>query len=77
MASKTMRVIRQNLAWSTIYNVIAIPSAALGMINPWLSGIGMSVSSAVVILNALRLSRARNPERAQNLQAAALRQSAA
>jgi P-type Cu2+ transporter len=77
MASKTMRVIRQNLAWSTVYNVIAIPAAALGLINPWLSGIGMSVSSAVVILNALRLSRARGSERAQNMQAAALRQGVA
>jgi P-type Cu2+ transporter len=58
-AMQTMNVIRQNLAWATVYNVIAIPAAALGMLNPWLSGIGMSVSSAVVILNALRLRRIR------------------
>jgi P-type Cu2+ transporter len=77
VATKTMQVIRQNLAWSTVYNVIAIPAAALGLINPWLSGVGMSVSSAVVILNALRLSRVRTTGRAENTQAAALRESAA
>jgi len=57
MATKTMRVIRQNLAWATLYNIIAIPAAALGMLNPWLSGVGMAVSSAIVIINALRLRR--------------------
>jgi Cu2+-exporting ATPase len=56
-ASATMRVIRQNLAWSTLYNVTAIPAAALGLLNPWLSGIGMAASSALVIVNALRLRR--------------------
>jgi Cu2+-exporting ATPase len=38
--------------------VLAIPVAAMGLLNPWLSGIGMSLSSAVVVLNALRLRRA-------------------
>ncbi|TFV96579.1 cadmium-translocating P-type ATPase [Oxalobacteraceae bacterium OM1] len=57
VAVKTMRVIRQNLGWSLLYNGIAIPAAALGLLNPWLSGIGMSVSSALVVLNALRLRR--------------------
>lgn len=56
-ASKTMAVIRQNLAWATLYNAIAIPAAALGWLNPWLSGIGMSISSAIVVVNALRLRR--------------------
>ena len=54
-ARATMRVIRQNLAWATIYNVIAIPAAAFGLLGPWLSGVGMAVSSAVVVVNALRL----------------------
>lgn len=57
MASRTMGVIRQNLAWSTLYNMIAIPAAALGFLNPWLSGVGMAASSAVVVLNALRLRK--------------------
>ncbi|SFU43759.1 heavy metal translocating P-type ATPase [Pseudoduganella namucuonensis] len=54
-AARTMRVIRQNLAWATLYNAVAIPAAALGYLNPWLSGAGMALSSAVVVLNALRL----------------------
>ncbi len=57
VADKTMRVIRQNLTWATCYNLLAIPAAAIGWINPWLSGVGMSISSAVVIVNALRLRR--------------------
>lgn len=56
-AAQTIAVIRQNLAWAMLYNAIAIPAAALGLLNPWLSGIGMSVSSAIVVLNALRLRR--------------------
>lgn len=56
-ASKTIAVIRQNLAWATLYNLIAIPAAALGWLNPWMSGVGMSLSSVVVVVNALRLQR--------------------
>ncbi|NEX62280.1 heavy metal translocating P-type ATPase [Noviherbaspirillum galbum] len=56
-AKQTMTVIRQNLGWATLYNAIAIPAAAFGLLNPWLSGVGMSLSSAFVILNALRLRR--------------------
>jgi len=55
IAAKTLTIIRQNLVWATLYNALAIPAAAFGLINPWLSAIGMSVSSAVVVLNALRL----------------------
>jgi Cu2+-exporting ATPase len=56
-ADKTMRVIRQNLAWATLYNIVAIPAAAFGVLNPWLSGVGMAASSVIVVLNALRLRR--------------------
>lgn len=56
-AGQCMAVIRQNLAWATLYNTLAIPAAALGWLNPWLSGVGMALSSAVVIGNALRLRR--------------------
>ena len=58
-AAQTLAVIRQNLGWATLYNLVAIPAAALGWLTPWMTGIGMSVSSAVVVLNALRLRRAR------------------
>ncbi|MEO7496623.1 MAG: heavy metal translocating P-type ATPase [Massilia sp.] len=57
LASRTLAVVRQNLAWATLYNLVAIPAAALGLVNPWMSGIGMSLSSAVVVINALRLRR--------------------
>jgi Cu2+-exporting ATPase len=61
-AAQTMAVIRQNLGWATLYNLVAIPAAALGLLNPWLSGIGMSASSAVVVINALRLRRVARSE---------------
>ncbi len=56
LARKTQQIIRQNLAWALGYNLIAIPAAALGHVTPWLAGIGMSASSLLVVLNALRLS---------------------
>ena len=56
-ARKTMRVVRQNLSWAILYNLSAVPLAAAGYIPPWLAAIGMSMSSLVVVLNALRLSR--------------------
>ena len=57
-AARSMRIIRENLGWATLYNLTAIPAAALGYLNPWLSGVGMAASSAVVIANALRLRKA-------------------
>ena len=59
VARKTGRIIRQNLGWALIYNVLALPLAALGYIPPWAAAIGMSTSSLVVVVNALRLSRRR------------------
>jgi len=57
LARKAQKVIRQNLAWAALYNVVAIPAAALGHVTPWMAGIGMSLSSLLVVLNAMRLSR--------------------
>jgi len=48
-------VIRQNFIWALAYNLVALPFAALGLISPLLAALGMSVSSLVVVLNALRL----------------------
>ncbi|MFP5411152.1 MAG: HAD-IC family P-type ATPase, partial [Gammaproteobacteria bacterium] len=56
LARKTQQIIRQNLGWALGYNLIAIPAAALGHVTPWIAGIGMSASSLLVVLNALRLS---------------------
>lgn len=54
-ARKTRRIIRQNLGWSLAYNLAVLPPAALGWLPPWLAALGMSLSSLVVVLNALRL----------------------
>jgi Cu2+-exporting ATPase len=57
LARRAQTVIKQNLVWSVLYNALAIPAAALGYVTPWLAGIGMSLSSLLVVLNAMRLSR--------------------
>ena len=56
LSIKTLAIIRQNLTWALGYNILAIPAAAMGYILPWMAAIGMSASSLVVVLNALRLS---------------------
>jgi Cu2+-exporting ATPase len=56
-AGRTQRVIRQNMMWALLYNFGAIPAAAMGLVAPWLAALGMSLSSLLVVLNALRLSR--------------------
>jgi Cu2+-exporting ATPase len=63
LARRTQRIIRQNLAWAVAYNLAALPLAALGFVPPWLAAIGMSLSSVVVVLNAMRLSRGAPPPR--------------
>jgi Cu2+-exporting ATPase len=56
-ARKTLKIIRQNVAWAIGYNLLALPLAATGYIAPWMAAIGMSASSLIVVLNALRLRR--------------------
>ena len=56
-ARRTLKVVRQNLAWAAFYNVVGLPAAALGYLPPWLAAVGMSVSSLIVVLNASRLMR--------------------
>ncbi len=55
LARRSLRVIRQNLVWSFVYNSVALPLAMLGFVTPWMAGIGMSGSSLLVVLNSLRL----------------------
>jgi Cu2+-exporting ATPase len=57
LCQATLSIIRQNLMWAIGYNILAVPAAAMGYIQPWLAAIGMSASSLVVVLNALRLSK--------------------
>jgi Cu2+-exporting ATPase len=64
LARRTMRVVRQNLAWAAIYNAVCIPLAVLGWLPAWLAGLGMALSSLIVVLNALRLSSDPKPLKA-------------
>ena len=52
---KMMSIIRQNFTWAITYNIVAVPFSMAGLVQPWLAAIGMSLSSLVVVLNALRL----------------------
>jgi P-type Cu2+ transporter len=54
LAAGAMRLVRQNLGWALAYNAVALPAAAFGYIGPWEAAIGMSASSFIVVLNALR-----------------------
>lgn len=56
-AKRTMAVVKQNLFWAFIYNATCVPLAIAGLLPAWLAGLGMAVSSLVVVINALRLSR--------------------
>lgn len=54
--SKSLALIRQNLAWALLYNLLAIPAAALGILAPWHAAVGMALSSLFVVLNSLRIA---------------------
>jgi Cu2+-exporting ATPase len=56
-AKKTMRIVKQNIGWAIAYNLICIPLAFIGVLSAWLAGLGMALSSLLVIANAMRLSR--------------------
>lgn len=57
LSKKTFIIIKQNLAFSLCYNALTIPLAFVGLINPLVAAASMSLSSVVVILNALRIRR--------------------
>jgi len=57
LSRRTLKIVRQNLAWAAIYNAICVPLAVFGLLPAWLAGLGMASSSLLVVLNALRLSR--------------------
>ena len=57
VAKKTISKIKQNYFWAFVYNVIGIPLAAFGLLNPMLAAAAMSLSSVSVILNSLLLTK--------------------
>ncbi|MDP6979092.1 MAG: heavy metal translocating P-type ATPase [Myxococcota bacterium] len=54
-ARRTRRVVKQNFTWAVVYNLCALPLAAMGVLAPWQAAIGMSLSSLLVVGNSLRL----------------------
>jgi Cu2+-exporting ATPase len=55
-AKRTMQIVKQNLMWAIAYNAICVPLAVMGWLPAWLAGLGMALSSLLVVGNALRLS---------------------
>ena len=55
-AKRTLRVVRQNLWWAATYNAVCVPLALAGWLPAWLAGLGMALSSLLVIANAARLA---------------------
>ena len=60
-AKRTMQVVRQNLWWAASYNAVCVPLALGGWLPAWLAGLGMALSSLLVIANAARLATPMSP----------------
>jgi Cu2+-exporting ATPase len=56
LAKRSMRVVSHNLIWAASYNAVCVPLAVMGYLPAWLAGLGMAVSSLVVVLYSLQLA---------------------
>ena len=65
LSRRTMTVLRQNLFFAFVYNVLGLPLAALGLLNPVFAGAAMAMSSVSVVSNALRLGHWRPARKEQ------------
>jgi Cu2+-exporting ATPase len=63
LALRAHMIVLQNRRWSLLWNLGAVPFAALGFVPPWLAAIGMSLSSLAVVLNSLRVRDVRRDDR--------------
>ena len=72
LSRRTLRVVRQNLWWAAGYNALSVPLAIAGYMPAWVAGLGMALSSLLVVLNAARLARSLPAIGATAAQASAL-----
>jgi P-type Cu2+ transporter len=56
LAQRTQTVVRHNLMWAATYNALCVPLAFMGYLPPWLAGLGMALSSLIVVLYSLQLA---------------------
>jgi Cu2+-exporting ATPase len=76
IAQQTKKIIQQNIFWAISYNVIAIPAAAAGLVQPWLAALGMSLSALLVVLNSLRLCNSTAKDKPVNIDSRQAKQTA-
>jgi Cu2+-exporting ATPase len=57
LSKRTRRVVMHNLVWAGVYNAVCVPLAFMGYLPPWLAGLGMALSSVVVVAYALQLAK--------------------
>jgi Cu2+-exporting ATPase len=67
LAKRSMRVVSHNLIWAAAYNAVCVPLAVMGYLPAWLAGLGMAVSSLVVVMYSLQLAVPARPAKSHSL----------